>query len=185
LFLDLLKDTDAAGMFNSAGVRDYLLSQTAESSRWPTDEEFEKEWNFSPMYKAIVRKKLRMILEAVESQLHTGLTERVFIDETLTVEHLMPQGWRDHWPLPPGGTVEDARARDQVVHRVGNLSLLTKKLNPTVSNGPWEKKRDLILSHSALNMNRPLGTVAAWDEAYIDRRGKSLFQAALTLWPRP
>jgi hypothetical protein len=185
LFLDLLKETDAGGTFSASGVRGYLLGQTAESSRWPTDEEFEKEWNHAALYKAIVRKKLRMILEAVESQLHTGLTEKVLIDETLTVEHLMPQGWRDHWPLPAGSTVEDARARDHAVHRLGNLSLLTKKLNPTVSNGAWTKKRDLILSHSALNMNRPFGTVEAWDETYIDRRGKSLLQAALTLWPRP
>jgi hypothetical protein len=185
LFLDVLRDTDATNAFTATGVRDYLLAQTAESSRWPDDEEFEKDWNQGALYKVIVRKKLRMILEAVESQLHTGLTERVLIDEKLTVEHLMPQGWRDHWPLSPDTPTEHARVRDQVIHRIGNLTLLTKKLNPTVSNGAWHKKRDQILSHSALNMNRPLGSVDVWDEAYIDRRGKSLFQAALSLWPRP
>lgn len=38
----------------------------------------------------------------------------------------------------------------------GQLTLLTKKLNPSVSNGPWEKKRNAILEHSALSLNRSL-----------------------------
>jgi hypothetical protein len=42
-----------------------------------------------------------------------------------------------------------AKVRESVLHVIGNLTLLTEKLNPSVSNGPWSKKRPAILEHSA------------------------------------
>ena len=69
--------------------------------------------------------------------------------------------------------------------KVENLSLLTKRLNPSISNGPWEKKRDKILEHSALNMNRGFQNVPDWNEVLILKRSEDLFKHALKLWPRP
>jgi Protein of unknown function (DUF1524) len=64
-----------------------------------------------------------MMLEALNSAMHTDKTEDVYIREKLTIEHLMPQSWRVHWPLP-----DEVRAneRDELVHTFGNLTLLAK-----------------------------------------------------------
>jgi hypothetical protein len=63
------------------------------------------------------------------------------------------------------------------------LTLLTKELNPSVSNGPWERKRKEILKHSALNLNRSLPD--EWNEEAIQVRAEELFKVAVKVWPRP
>ena len=63
--------------------------------------------------------------------------------------------------------------------------LLTKELNPSASNGPWSKKRDKILEHSALNLNRPFKDHSVWDEDLIEERSKTLFNVAVKIWPHP
>ena len=98
----------------------------------------------------------------------------------------MPRDWERYWPLHSvdGMTVDQASdARDDIVDTIGNLTLLTKELNPSVSNGPWTKKRAEILKHSALNLNRELPD--EWTEAVIEARTKSLLSRALLLWQRP
>jgi hypothetical protein len=129
-----------------------------------------------------------MILEALETALHTGKTEKVQIEKDLTIEHLLPREWDRNWPLPlEDGSPEDVKEktehRENMLHRIGNLSLLTKKLNPSVSNGPWDRKLKEILKHSALNLNRTLPE--KWDENCIHARSEELFKVALTVWPRP
>lgn len=186
LFVDLVKEIKA-GVVSRTLVRSFLLRQEVETSRWPTDDEFKKAWIEIPFYKRIAKYKIRMVLEALEAALHTGKTEKVRIERKLTIEHLLPRQWEKHWPLNSDGhdatAIESmaARRRD-TLHRIGNLTLLTKKLNPAVSNGPWEKKRSEILKHSALNLNRELPE--AWDEDRIQRRSEDLFKVAVRVWPR-
>jgi hypothetical protein len=50
------------------------------------------------------------------------------------IEHVMPRKWVANWPLVEGITEND---RDRLIHTLGNLTLLTGKLNSMVSNGPW------------------------------------------------
>lgn len=128
--------------------------------------------------------------EAIERGLYTGLTERVEFERSLTLEHLMPQHWEAYWPLPcpPDDRIaveQAARARRNALHKIGKLTLLTKKLNPSVSNGPWIDKRNAILDHAALNLSRPLRHAESWDEQTIHARSESLFAVALRIWPRP
>src|SRR3954463_7618543 len=75
--------------------------------------------------------------------------------------------------------------REQYVNRIGNLTLLTRSLNPAISNAPWQRKRQEILKHSAITMNRYFLDIEVWDEAAIDDRTGELFQHANKIWPRP
>jgi hypothetical protein len=52
--------------------------------------------------------------------------------------------------------------RDQLKHTLGNLTLLTKKLNPSVSNSGWTMKRAEITKQSKLNLNREFYGVWEW-----------------------
>jgi hypothetical protein len=47
---------------------------------------------------------------------------------------------------------QKAERRESLLHTVGNLTLLTQELNPSVSNGPWDRKLESILKHSVLNL---------------------------------
>ena len=176
--------------FSLAEIRQQLLAETADTQRWPDDNEFRQAWTTIDFYKRLKKSVQRMIFEAIEAVLHTGKTEKVKIERKLTLEHLLPRDWEAHWPLVVHEQSPDAhelalQRRNESMHRVGNLTLLTKELNPSVSNGPWSKKRDKILEHSALNLNRPFKDFAIWDEDAIEQRSKVLFDVAVKIWPRP
>lgn len=186
LFLDLLgalRGTDGTPV---SRVRRFLSSQEGDSTRWPSDDEFREAWLEHPVFRQMNQRRLRMVLEALERQLYTGMTEQVDVVETLTIEHLIPQEWRRHWPLPSSLSQEEAeRRRERALHTIGNLTLLTARLNPSISNEAWENKRKSILDHSRLALNRQFQEQGVWNEDEIARRGTSLFQLALEVWPHP
>ena len=100
----------------------------------------------------------------------------------------MPREWEKHWPIVVSGDSEGsqedrAELRKALIETIGNLSLLTKSLNPAVSNSAWSKKRPEILKHSALNLNRSLPE--NWTEESILARTQSLLSVALKIWPYP
>ena len=187
LFVDMIKAVEKDA-FTAVAVRDFLLKQTADTGRWPNDEEFGEAWRYLEVYKRLKRGRSRMILEALEAGLHTTKTEVKSIPRKLTVEHLMPREWEKHWPIVVSGDSEGsqedrAELRKALIETIGNLSLLTKSLNPAVSNSAWAKKRPEILKHSALNLNRSLPE--NWTEESILARTQSLLSVALKIWPYP
>jgi hypothetical protein len=187
LFIDLLKELGGQSGSPQDRVRKVLLSTEADSGRWPSDEEVKQAWLNNPLYRGLVKKRTRMVLEALEYASRTGKTEKLIIDEKLTVEHLMPQEWEKHWPLPDARNSDDdpQGVRDRIIHTFGNLTLLTKKLNPAVSNGPWTKKRDQITKHSILRLNNVLADHEEWNERLIRKRGETLLKSFKDTWPRP
>lgn len=186
LFLDLLSFLRQRNSFGSQDVRAFLVQQEGESTRWPTDTELQEAWLTIPAYRVLVRRRVRMLLEALNLALHNDKTEQVRINKTLTVEHLLPRSWEAHWPLPVDEDESEVRSRrSSLLHTIGNLTLLTHTLNPAVSNGSWPKKRTQILKHSALNLNRPLEEYDEWNEEAIVKRGRALFKVAKRVWPRP
>jgi hypothetical protein len=191
LFAQLVaKLRDGNNDFSPSAVRQQLLSEKADTQRWPDDAEFQSAWMNIDFYKRLKKSVQRMIFEAIEAAMHTGMTEKVKIERKLTIEHLLPRDWEANWPLTvpelsPNAQEESLKRRTEAIHKVGNLTLLTKELNPSVSNGPWLKKRDKILEHSALNLNRPFKDHAIWDEAAIKQRSKTLLDVTLKIWPHP
>ena len=185
LFIDLLVALQNAEGTPQERVRRFLLSSQADSLRWPDDAEFEAGWVGLRAYAVLVRERVRMVLEALERQLFSGKTEKIGYLEKLTIEHLMPQEWTSHWPLADDERLREDRIveRNSLLDTFGNLTLLTKKLNPSVSNGPWDQKRPAILAHSALCLNRSL--CMTWGEKQIRARTMTLFDDARKIWPRP
>ena len=192
LFLDLVGNVTKKGGYTHEAVRGFLVQQTAESSRWPNDEEFLQALLEAPLYRNVKRDRLRLLLHVIDSELHSRMTEKYELEWYLTVEHILPQHWETHWPLPPKEEesaeeyAERKQRRNHVLHTIGNLTLLTKSLNPLVSNGPFDAKKAKILEHSAINLNREfLQATDHWDEACILERGRRLFEVAKKTWPRP
>ena len=77
----------------------------------------------------------------------------------------MPQKWQKHWPVA-AEDFEAAQRRDAHVHRLGNLTLVTSKLNPSMSNAAWATKKSALNEHSILLLNsRVVGAhPMSWDE---------------------
>lgn len=169
-------------------VRQALLAGTAETDRWPDDGEFKAAWTGNPLYENITRPRLRMLLEALEAGLRGHFAETQEVPKNLTIEHILPQNWREHWPLPEGGSAE---ARQRALHSIGNLTLLNEKLNPYQSNRPWfdgrqpeSGKREALKASSVLYLNKALCDYADWSETKIAERSLVLFNLAVRVWPR-
>jgi hypothetical protein len=185
LFLDILKAARSEPDVASA-VQRLLLEGTGDSVRWPGDKEFRDAWLEMPVYRTLARRRVRMILEALEVASRGPKTEALGVPKKLTIEHLLPQSWQDHWPLPATNDVAAARLeRERLVHTMGNLTLLTQSLNPATSNAPWKTKKAEIQKHSVLLLNHQITAVESWDETAIRERGAALLDRAYALWPRP
>jgi hypothetical protein len=199
LVADLLKALDAEGP-EHAGDRteSFLLDQTANSRFWPADELVVEALTTTPVYKQFARPRLRMLLEAAEDITRTEMSEGVPCPRNLTIEHVMPQAWREYW----GSDLQDeaSRARrDKIVQTLGNLTLATHRLNPALSNRPWtgqqaaalglppKGKRDELLEHSVLKLNARLvaENPNSFTEAAIRQRSAHMAKALLAAWPRP
>jgi len=146
-----------------------------------------------PIYRKLSRSRLRMVLEAVEDHLLGWGTEKGTYQETRVkrhsfhIEHLMPQEWSKHWPLPEE---TDETERDARVQLLGNLTLLPQRLNSKVSNGPWTGdggKVENLRKHDNLIINRTLLRQYDdfWSEGEIDSRTTALSEIIAEIWPVP
>lgn len=188
LFLELLGRLHRA----DAGVDDvlvgYLASQQADARQWPDDPQLAAAFVELPLYRLLTRSRLRMVLEGIEDALRGPFAETRYVTPgSLTIEHIMPRSWEKHWTLANGSDPVAARAeRERLLHSIGNLTLITGKLNTSQSNGPWETKRAALDAHSVLYLNKRLLTAygeRSWDEVGIRERGRALAAQASTIWP--
>ena len=106
---------------------------------------------------------------------------------TYAIEHIMPRKWHAHWPLD-GSSVSEAE-RDRIIHTLGNLTLLTGRMNSKVSNGSWigsGGKREalgpdvLLLNREVLRQGESVG-----DEERIRKRTDAMIDAIIQVWPVP
>ncbi|RZM24064.1 MAG: HNH endonuclease [Pedobacter sp.] len=174
--------------WTEGNLRTFLLAQQSVSFAWPHDDWVGDRVLNHPAYANIAVWKLRYLLVRYEVSLQTAKNEfsgMAGLDiGTMTVEHLMPQKWREHWALPQSSTPENVRNRDAAVHRFGNLTIMKTALNSSISNSAWEKKRQELLKHANLNMNSQLAQIAQWDEDAIWARGEEIAAAFCRIWPR-
>ncbi|MGH9228619.1 MAG: GmrSD restriction endonuclease domain-containing protein [Acidimicrobiales bacterium] len=170
----------------------FLAEQTSGSRYWPDDDEVRQELRALPAYRRLRRGRLRMVLEAFEDHVRgfssgdEGLGGQRVPRGQLHIEHVMPQKWLLHWPTPQGAGGDTDR--DRLIHTVGNLTLLTGRLNAKVSNGPWlgvAGKREGLEAHDVLLLNRDLVKREAWDDAAIRARSDALAKLIIEIWPAP
>jgi hypothetical protein len=170
----------------ASDVVEFLAGLRGESQFWPKAAAARVALESLPIYVVLSQSRLRMVLEALEQGMYTGLTEKVQLPPSLTIEHVLPQDWEREWPLPDGADPAQARfERDEAKHRLGNLTLVTAKLNPKMSNGPWPVKRQALQQYSVLLMSADIRNAEIWDENAIARRSAKLAEVALMVWTRP
>jgi len=194
IFLTLLTKLSKEGTPNRASVRRELLSLEGDSAVWPDDEAFKKSLIYEPLYDSIGPRRVRLVLTALELASRTSLQEALplLINNSLTIEHIMPRGFKpEEWPYPEQETIdrkEQESRRWTLLHSLGNLTLLTQPLNSEVSNGPFRIKRPEITKQSLLILNSYFQRFSdgdRWDEDTIIERGKRLAELALRVWEHP
>ena len=186
LFADLLRAVADAGTGSAAApaVAAFLSRSETESALWPDDAAFSHAWQSQPLYGALRRDRLTMVLRALEAALRSPRHDPVPVPKTLHVEHLLPRNWRAHWPILGGAESGAEFTRDAIIHTIGNLTLLTGKLNQSLSDAPWSDKRAALQEYGLMALNASLAKEETWSECRIRDRTQKLFGVALNVWPR-
>jgi hypothetical protein len=195
LFIDVLDKVRRSSLPALRALEVQLSLGDSEINRWPTDEEWKAGWLGRDQYKGPRQPRLRYLFEAIERAKRTAMSEEIEIKSELTIEHIMPQKWRSHWPVPGFEHVAEGEIdvdqlareveREQAINKLGNLTLLTHSLNATVSNGPFSVKMPAVRAHASLALNRELNAFDHWDEETILQRGQALFEVARKIWRGP
>ena len=197
LFLDVIKALDRQGALTAEGLRAVLHSFEGESMRFPTDADLEQSILHAPLYRQLAQYKLRSVLAAIDRAQADRKSEEIDLPKGLTIEHVMPVKWELNWPIPeqhrtdPEAKLAFAQQRNQIIHTLGNLTLITGSLNPSLSNSGWDEKRPELAKFSKLNLNRYFfptsdrdqDQLVDWDEEAIRRRGKGMAALAKGIWP--
>jgi Protein of unknown function (DUF1524) len=101
IFLKLTKDVRREGV-NPEILTKQLNAQSGESVAWPSDAMFKEAWLNGRAYD-LGNAKLVYVLARLNETYLTGKVELSFEGQP-SVEHILPQNWIEHWPLPDGST---------------------------------------------------------------------------------
>ncbi|MCP5299409.1 MAG: DUF262 domain-containing protein [Chromatiaceae bacterium] len=208
VFSSLLKGLSKSAVSPSA-LRELLGSLAGEASRWPRDEEFRNACETVTLFPGrLDSSRMRAVLSELEFSLReSSRTEDPLWAEMghLDVEHVLPQSWYAHWPLPDGDMAEKKELssiglkqllgtelnerekaiieREEKLKTLGNLTLLNLSVNREAQNKEFSIKKRLLLENTNLRLNIPLLAKNEWNEMGIKERGKLLAIAALSTWP--
>jgi hypothetical protein len=188
-FVDLIRHFDREGVVSAAAVCEHMAKSSADSIRYPDDTAFRSAVTDLPLYGRLAQYKVRAILEALDSHAYTSKTELLPLPPGLTIEHVMPQSWEAHWPMETQsdliGEQTARQRRDRLINTLGNLTLITGSLNPSLSNSSWDKKRPELKKFAKLNLNQYFHGAEAdtWDEDAIAQRTAKLFGHLTAIWP--
>ena len=169
-----------------------LIEQLLKSPwrhRWPADEEVSLHLLNNDVYRRNPR--LRLLLGGIAERMHRdceSLRAMPFeLKSSLTIEHIAPQSWERHWQedLKFGNGEEDQRRLSQLVHLIGNLTLVSRPLNQLLGNSGWADKVKLLEDDNLEMTQRLLSDMQGkiWNEAEIHRRSKLLAEYVNRIWP--
>ena len=189
-------------------VVDYL-KKLQGSEQWPTHAEIRSALSDAGDVSERPRWLIHYILFQMERELtDSNFTERQ-LDETqlnfdfenpLTIEHVMPKKWYNavdgseakSWPLPESQPDKRAHERNQVIENIGNLTLLTRKLNAEGKNSSFSNKMELYKKHSRLSLTHDIIWThdghkermrTDWDVEAIKCRERKLVELFFKIWP--
>jgi hypothetical protein len=116
----------------------------------------------------------QVILRSLEYKLRN--TEELIINtpERVHLEHIYPQK-----PLAADRLAD----HDEYVGRIGNLTLLDRRLNQEAQNSSFATKKEQFYTQSEIYLTRELLEKNAWTPAFIDTRQQHLCDLALQIWP--
>jgi hypothetical protein len=191
LMLDVLQAVDARLGEADAALIETLAALEGNTVRWPTDDELRADLEVRALYGQgrVARAAILTALRLVENEWRRPKGEsRLGVDNNLQIEHLLPQDWAQYWPIasePEEAMGEREQDRAAHVHRLGNLTLVSPSMNPSISNREWVHKRGDLRQHSSLLITQRYLDRNVWDEAAIRDRGAALIDTIIDIWPGP
>lgn len=96
----------------------------------------------------------------------------------VNLEHVLPQNLPPAWKASFQSNIDP----EDYVYRLGNLTLLTNKINRDVADRSFAEKKTKALGSSALLINDFFRNCSQWTNVEIERRQQELAKVALEVW---
>jgi uncharacterized protein with ParB-like and HNH nuclease domain len=174
----------------------YQLTSRTESGRFPSDKEFRETLATKNIYKMRAKNKIYIFFRLNAGKNAEGDTSVIDKmqqdgDNTLTIEHIMPQTLSPEWVSALGGRIEADRIQDKWENTIANLTLTG--YNSSYSNNTFETKLNLTINgvgigfkYSPLHINEFIKNQTEWGEQQlVDRLQMIQDEACNTLWKYP
>lgn len=180
LFLSILTDVKKMENITGEKIHTLLLSFKDDTNRFPNDAEFKKAFHTA----SLINKYSREVLYCIALyQLNNDYVDNPKLNiNGFSVEHIMPKKWKNHWYNLPEGS--DEVARDYKLLTLGNLTLVKGKLNSSMRDSRWDKKKESLRKYSTLSQTTDYIGKPEWNENEITTRAENLCALALHIWKR-
>lgn len=130
----------------------------------------------------ITNKMARFYLFWVELYRRSENHDEPKLQDTYSLEHIMPQKWRDNW-FPKDNSIVNSmfiENRENHLYKIGNMTLLKGKLNTSISNKALKDKIEKMRPYATLKITKEDiidvydSGDKVWDEDKIDNRTKEI-----------
>ncbi len=165
-----------ARLINEGEIKNALELKKSIESIVPTDEQFKRAFEIASISKNYIA---RYYLSEIEKSYRTtNELGPLSNPERIDLEHILPAN--------PSNLKHDWTEFTEELHksyfkRIGNLTLLDKKMNSDIRNGNFEEKKD-IYEQSEINITKSLLESTEWRPEEIEKRQKEFAEKALQIW---
>jgi hypothetical protein len=112
---------------------------------------------------------------------HTLRTVGRNIGNNFSVEHI----WAQNPEKLKLSTEEEKRIHADYIHRLGNLTLETGRVNSSMRNAPYEEKVDRYVKSGFLLTRIIPSRYESWGSNQIDTRTEKIIEFAMNRWAIP
>ncbi len=173
-----LKDADAAGFVAQ-------LRQALGARNEPSDVRLRQSAETVDLYRRDIytRQKLALVFDTVNRYLSAGSGAYTVLSDDPTIEHIMPQTPTEAWKRHLG---ENWQQDYQLLHTLGNLTVVTQDWNSQLSNDSYSVKRQKLAGHGLLLNQAYFGEQApdVWNGQSIRGRAQWLMARITEIWPQ-
>jgi len=151
-----------------------LLSNNtnSEASRYPDNDEFIK-----ALKGTVTIKNARVLFYQVARRKGEEILP---FDNGITIEHLMPQTIDEAttdgkwWINNLGGKEKWEEVRNEYLNCIGNMALVTRKLNSTMSDSTWDNKKKILSQKAMDKETQKVAKLEKWTKKQMKDRNDRL-----------
>lgn len=155
------------------------ISRLPDLTEIPDDSEFQFKLA-SAQTPTQINAAWREILVQYNDSLSTGETKIAATDK-VHVEHILPLTFTA--AVLDEAEITEIEAND-LKQRIGNLTLLSKKINQSISNKPFSIKRT-ELEKSEIGMTKAITAATKWGKNEIEERSELIAKKLVDIFPHP
>ena len=101
---------------------------------------------------------------------------------SLSLEHILPKSPKEQWSKYLKKQGLGSKEVKELIHKLGNLTLLDVTINRQAANNFYTFKRDQYFKASKLKINEHLKKITQWNKSSILSRQARLAETAKKVW---